>query len=172
MHSRIRTGRPTPDNANMTIRFRSGAIGSVSASFCVDDGKPYRNALRISYERGTVYCNASPAAEDSPQVHMELVMRQANAAGVVERFTVPNTQRSGEYQWEALYRAAHGASLPNELEPEQIVAGVAIIAAMARAEESGRMEPVQMSEVPSRPHHVAVPAATPMSERNVEARTR
>ena len=36
--SRVRTGRPTFDNAMLTMSCASGCLASVYASFCVDDG--------------------------------------------------------------------------------------------------------------------------------------
>lgn len=37
--SRIRTGRPTPDNAQLAIQFDNGALANIFASFCIDDGQ-------------------------------------------------------------------------------------------------------------------------------------
>ncbi len=146
-HSRIRTGRPTPDNASMAVRFQGGAIANIVVSFCIDDGAPYRDSLRVSYERGTIYRNCGLVAHDPSSVSMELVMRDGSGSRIVEQCTVPRWQRSGEYQWEALYRAVRGEALPEELDARQIVAGVAVIAAMARAESSGRTEPVVMPQI-------------------------
>jgi len=47
----VRTGRPTPDNALLTMSCASGCLASVYASFCVDDGDRYSNGLTLNYER-------------------------------------------------------------------------------------------------------------------------
>ncbi len=54
MQSRIFTGRPTPDNAQMAIEFQNGALANVFASFCIGDGNPWPDRVTLNYERGTI----------------------------------------------------------------------------------------------------------------------
>jgi hypothetical protein len=52
---------------------------------------------------------------------------------------------SGAYQWRSLHRAITGEKLeaiPHATTPDQIVNGLEVIAAMSRAESSGRTEAV------------------------------
>jgi len=52
--SRLVTGRPTADNAVLSLPFASGAVGSVLASFCVDDGNRFGSRLTVGYAGGVV----------------------------------------------------------------------------------------------------------------------
>lgn len=146
MRRRVRTGRPTADNAQLQIGFRNGAIGGVFASFCIDDGNPYPCAKRVSYERGTIYCNFGPPDAEAGRLHLQLVMAREQHACVVERAAIERDRGSSTYQWQALYRAARGETLEGQITPQQVAAGVAILAAMARADQSGACEPVPAVE--------------------------
>ncbi len=127
--SRLLTGRPTADNGQLSLLFENGALGNVFASFCVNDGDHYRNSLVLNFERGTIYRNAGP---DRVGNHSELslVMTRAERREVVAREIVEGT--SGAYNWSAFTRAVRGEPLPDETTPEQIVAGLRVIQAMAR----------------------------------------
>ncbi|HBF34849.1 TPA: hypothetical protein DDW35_09835, partial [Candidatus Sumerlaeota bacterium] len=79
--SRVFTKRPTVDNAHLGILFKSGAIGSISSSFCVHDIEPYRDAFTLNFERGTIYRNAGPyglhcsgVAPERGKTYLSLVM--------------------------------------------------------------------------------------------------
>ena len=144
-HSKIRTGRPTPDNGQLSLRFRNGAMGNVYSSFCVNDGQSYRNTLVLNFERGTIYRNAPPSLwtrEKHDVCDLMLVARPKDRTIVRHK---RNLELSGTYQWRSLHRAvtgekladAHGATTQN-----QIVNGLEVIAAMSRAESSGRTETV------------------------------
>ena len=140
MHSRIFTGRPTPDNAQLLIRFKNGVIGSVFASFCVDDGQFYSNSMVLKYERGTILRNMEPFAygEANSRTHMSVVAKTGNEQTVIERAEPANM--SGGYQWREFHRAVRTGPLLNATTPEQIVMGIRVIGAMSRAEHSGREE--------------------------------
>jgi predicted dehydrogenase len=143
LHSRIRTGRPTPDNAQLGIRFKNGAIANIYSSFCVDDLQFYRNSLTLNFERGTVYRNVGPFPHipgDGASVELELVTRRKGKS-LVRRSKMENAL-SGAYQWDAFYRAIRGISLPSAVSPQEIVAGLRTVTAMARAESSGKTEKV------------------------------
>lgn len=133
--SRLFTERPTPDNAQATIAFRSGALASVFASFCIKDGDHYRNQLILHFENGTIYRNAGPE-RGSATGELSLIMSGPDGKRVgVERRTVEAL--SGLYQWEALSRAVRGERLAGEIAPEQVAAGLRVIAAMRKAEATG-----------------------------------
>lgn len=133
LQSRIFTGRPTADNAQLNLLFENGALGNIFASFCVNDGDHYRNALTLNFENGTIYRNAGPERVGN-QSELALVMNRANRREVVERAIVAGT--SGSYQWEAFARAVRGEKTANETTPEQIVAGLRVIQAMSRRAEA------------------------------------
>jgi len=142
MAARVFTQRPTPDNAQLSIRFRNGALAVVFASFCIDDGQPYRNSMILNYERGTICRNTGcgDAGASNRMAFLELSARDAQGARFTERATVEEC--SGAYPWQAFHRAIHGESLSGEIVPEEIVEGLKIIRAMSRSERSGRAEPV------------------------------
>ncbi|MEI8197549.1 MAG: Gfo/Idh/MocA family oxidoreductase, partial [Phycisphaerae bacterium] len=54
-HSRIFTGRPTPDNGLLSIRFKNGALASVFASFCIGGDFPYANTMTLNFAKGSVF---------------------------------------------------------------------------------------------------------------------
>lgn len=137
LHSRLFTGRPTADNSQLGILFQNGGIASIFASFCVKDGDLYRNTLTLNFENGTIYRNCGPLRKGKPgyAFEMSLVQLVGDSRAIVEQ--VELARGSGEYQWEAFYRAAQGEQLNEEIAPEQIAAGIAIIQAMAAADRAG-----------------------------------
>ncbi len=141
MHSRILTGRPTPDNAQLSIRFKNGALANIFASFAIDDGQRWLYPMTVNYENGTVYRNVRPgnfeARRDNPEI--SLVVRRD---GKPVSKTVVADGGTEDYQWEAFYKAINGEPSENEATPEEMVAGIRVIEAMVRAEKSGRVEKV------------------------------
>jgi predicted dehydrogenase len=142
LHSRIRTGRPTPDNAQVSMRWGDGALGNLLVSFCVDDGEPYRSALTLNYERGTVYRNVGPFEPPPTRDHVRLEVSARRPDGGRILNSAKADGGSGTYNWEAFYRAVRGERLENEIEPEQIVAGLRVMTAIGRSEQSGLPERV------------------------------
>jgi predicted dehydrogenase len=138
LQSRLFTGRPTPDNAQLAISFKNGAIGNIFASFCINDGQYYSNSLTLNFENGTIYRNIGPNVFPGPKLRM--VAQHGESAPIIE--TADFTEHSGGYQWETFHRAVRGEKIEGETSPEQIVAGIKLISAMARAEKSQRMEAV------------------------------
>jgi hypothetical protein len=80
-----------------------------------------------------------------PRAEMALVMGSgSDPRAVVEEEFASST--SGEYQWDAFAAAVRGESIDETTRPETIIAGLRIIEAMARAEQSGgtaAVEPVE-----------------------------
>lgn len=134
LHSRLRTGRPTPDNAQLALRFPNGGLANIFASFCVGDGDHYRNSLTLNFENGTVYRNCGP--KNAPE--LSLVVSSQGRRQLVEQVQLHET--SGHYQWEVFARAVRGERIPEETTGEHIVAGIQVIQAMVRAEQSGMTE--------------------------------
>lgn len=141
LESRLFTGRPTADNGQLGILFRNGALANVFASFCVGDGDYYRNGLTLNFERGTIYRDVGAARPDAPS-DLNLVMNVNGKRACVEHAEL--VQHSGEYQWENFWRALNGAKLEGEILPEQIVMGLSVIEAMAKAAQSGGAAEVLM----------------------------
>ena len=141
MSSRLFTGRPTPDNAQLSLKFKNGVLATVFASFCINDAQWWLSSMTLNYQNGTVYRNVGPLKTATPRLHPEMSV-------VVQRDGKPVTQTAiaagstEDYQWEQFYRAVKGEKIPAETTPEEIVAALRVIEAMSRAEKSGRTEPV------------------------------
>lgn len=140
IHSSLFTRRPTPDNAQLSILFKNGAICNVFASFCINDGQPYKNSLTVNFERGTVYRNIEPLKRDEIYgfSRMSLAALDNENNPVIEHIDCKGA--SDEYQWDVFYKAVRGERLDGEVTPEEIAEGIKIINAMARAQKSGCME--------------------------------
>jgi predicted dehydrogenase len=135
MHTRLRTGRPTPDNAQLALRFQNGGLANIYASFCVNDGDYYRNGLTLNFENGTVYRNVGPNRAGIAQAELSLVVVKDGHRHMAEHVTLEET--SGAYQWDVFVRAVNGEKPADETTPDQIVAGIRVINAMAQAEKTG-----------------------------------
>ena len=133
LESRLRTGRPTPDNAHLSIGFPGGAIGAVFASFSVDDGRPYRDRLTVNYERGTI----TRTREEGSVVRLELA-RAGHPVQVVDLTAAPG----GGYDWGAFARAVRSGLENTDSNLSEIVGGVCVLEAMGRAARSGSTENV------------------------------
>ena len=142
MHSRIFTGRPTPDNAQLTLQFANGVIGNIFASFCIDDGQHYANTMTLNYERGTIYRNVGPHENGTAHArsHMSVVARIGPDQTTTEYADLGDA--SCGYQWHEFARAIRFGRSPEHVSDETIVAGIRVISAMARSEQSGGMERV------------------------------
>ncbi len=142
MCSSMFTGRPTPDNAQLTVKFRSGAIASVYVSFSgANMGINYPDRLTINFERGTIYRNAIPRS-GATAVAMTLERSDGQGGSVIEQVSVPVATRSGNYQWDNFYRSITSGRLADEVSPRQIADGIKIIETMRRSEKSGKSEKV------------------------------
>lgn len=139
--SRLFTERPTADNAQLGLMFANGAVGSVHASFCVDNGQHYANSLTLNYERGTIYRNVFPVGYGEAENSSRLSLVAAQPGGGLLREEWESPGMSGRYPWEALHAAVTGrrrVAMPID----GIVRGIEVIAAMIRSERSGQTEPV------------------------------
>ncbi len=76
------------------------AVGAIAASFCVNDGDHYRNALQLSYERGTIYRNMGPqrTASDSG-CELQLVQESNGVRKIVA--TAQARSDAHKYNWSA-----------------------------------------------------------------------
>jgi predicted dehydrogenase len=119
--SRIFTGRPTADNATVLLVHADGTIGTVHASFCIDDGQPYRLSLEVSFERGTIRRDVGVVPGE--RVSLD-VTAKVQGSVVVERREV---DRESGYQWDVLHRLAQGERVDGLVDPDAIVRVVALL---------------------------------------------
>jgi predicted dehydrogenase len=130
--TRLFTGRPTPDHAQLGIRFAGGELAQLFASFCIGDGDPYRNGLVLHCERGTIYRNIG--AEREGACDLRVVRWHDGKREVAARATLPAL--SGDYDWALFQRAVHGEAIHSD--PITVVGGIQVVSAMAEAAASGR----------------------------------
>ena len=139
--SRIFTERTTADNAQLGLLFDNKSLGNVYASFCVDNGQHYANSLILHYERGTIYRNVLPVAYGQAEATTRLLLTATRHKKEVITRELEFSEISGSYQWEAFYSAVTGRRpVPSPI--DDIVHVIDVIDAMARAQTSGRSEPV------------------------------
>ncbi|QHI69289.1 Gfo/Idh/MocA family protein [Tichowtungia aerotolerans] len=140
MHSRIFTGRPTPDNAELSLRFSSGALASVFVSFCIDDGHRLPDVLTLHYKRGTVRVRALEVDAGMFVTAKELLlqMRQEDGAVLNRRIEMFDYGPLNNYQWKNFHSAVrNGGTVDGEVSPEQVAHSIWIISAMRTADQTG-----------------------------------
>lgn len=141
MSSRLFTGRPTPDNAQLSLTFDNGTLATIFASFCINDAQWWLSSLTLNYENGTVYRNVGPTRNGSPRENPELtVVVNRNGAPFTRTAIAPGSTE--DYQWEAFHRACLGEDLDGQISIDDTIIALRVMKAMARAEKSGRIEPV------------------------------
>ncbi|HEU5080839.1 MAG TPA: Gfo/Idh/MocA family oxidoreductase [Opitutaceae bacterium] len=136
---RLRTGRPTPDQAQLAISFHGGGMASVLASFCCDDGSSYLNSLLLHCERGTIHRNLDPAmpwlAPDDYTARLSLVKADGASRRVIE--VREAIGRSGAYLWDEFAAAVRQRRPLGEADCAVIVNGLRVVEAMAESERTG-----------------------------------
>ena len=139
MQSRLFTGRPTADNAQISAEFENGCMANVFASFCINDGEPYRDDVTLNFEQGTVRRRIYRTADRRMHIdHAELILTRPDHAE--ETLILPGGEYAGWYQWEAFVRAVRGdASIPR-VSLEEINYGTRLLAAVARSVATGLPE--------------------------------
>lgn len=125
MQSRIFTGRPTADNAQLSIVHEGGCIGSIYASFCIEDLQYYRCAYELNFERGTVYKNAGVMVHED--IDLELC---ANVGGTAKTEYCTVKKEGAGYQWDNFYKAMEGIDIGPTIAPEKTAAAIRILELM------------------------------------------
>ena len=127
LQSRMKTGRPTPDVAQLGVRFANGAIATVRNTWRC---RPSRSLLdsEFIFEYGTVR-----RRQDEGRCTLTLTTEDADGQRRQVDACVDVGRTNHMYRWDLFQRAIRGEQLEGLTTPEQIVAGVTIINAMARA---------------------------------------
>jgi predicted dehydrogenase len=141
--SRLFTERPTADNAQLSLLFKNGAIGSIYASFCVENGQAYANSFVLHYERGTIHRNLRPTAYGRAHIGSRLTLITANASreAVIEECEVDDPEST--YRWDLFYEAVTKRGSVS-IGIDDIVHGIEVISVMACAETSQRTERISL----------------------------
>jgi len=123
LETRIRTGRPTADNAILSLAMENKAVGAIAASLCVQDGDPYRNSLQISYERGTLYRNMGPQRTAlSSECELQLVQEVDGSRQIVATALVQSNAH--QYNWSAFAEDIVNRQPPSSSYIDRIVNGI------------------------------------------------
>jgi predicted dehydrogenase len=139
MQSRLFTERPTADNAMISAEFDNGCLASVFASFCINDGQPYRDDVTLNFENGTIRRFVHRTPDRRMHVdHAELSL--VKPGHPPERIELPGGAYAGWYEWEAFVKAVRGdASVPRVM-LEETGYGTRLLAAVGRSVASGLPE--------------------------------
>ena len=133
---RIATGRPTPDNAQLMMRFESGAIGSIYSSLCVGDGVYYPAGMTLHFQNGTIFKRQVRTYADNDFTRVELSLRVVvNGEVIEESAAFPATGRSGAYQYANFALSCRQGYQEGETSPETIAEGIRVIAEMKKKEK-------------------------------------
>jgi predicted dehydrogenase len=138
--SRIFTERPTVDHAQVGIEYTNGATASILASFCIGDGKPYRDEVILSYENGTI--RRWVERMDGPDMGGDHAVVELQTPGKVLRFQTKPGDYAGWYQWQVFARVVRGDVRMPRTNREQVLSGLNLLSAISCAGRSGRAEPV------------------------------
>ncbi|QQE11083.1 Gfo/Idh/MocA family oxidoreductase [Planctomycetota bacterium] len=154
-HSRIRTGRPTPDTAECSLQFESGALGSIFASYCIDEGHLYGSRLLMHYERGTIR-NSVTALDDRGEtsaIDLHLQTPLPNRKLYCETASIDEEEMSGKYQWDLFYNAVRKNNfyVKGEITPDLIAHAIEVIDAMRLSQEFDKR--IAISEVSIEQQH-------------------
>ena len=132
-HSRVETGRPTPDNASLTIKFKSGAIANILASFvAASTHDRYRGGMVIGGTTGMIFYQIGPAPRNGEAGGANLTL---SAEDRIESHRVVG--HAGEYDWEFFAQRIRGEVAEDVTTPEEIAAAIRVVAAMAESERTG-----------------------------------
>ena len=131
--SRVRTGRPTADNAIATMGFSGGMLASVAGSFCMDAEAPYQCNIEILCERGTLRREKfGSAGEEKARLSARVCVSSSPDIVLTETVEDP----SGSYQWARLWQAVMRGGGNTPAYDQRILAGVNMIEALGVAERA------------------------------------
>lgn len=142
IHSRIFTQRPTPDNALLSIRFNNGAMGTVFASFCIDDGHRLADLLTIHYEHGSISAQVMNTDENHcvNAKKIELQFRLKSGELLNRQVRIGDYGPLNNYQWDHFHHAVrNGGKVTGQISPEQLAHTIRIINCMRRSDETGQL---------------------------------
>lgn len=141
--TRMLTGRPTPDIAQLSIAFACGAVSCQRATWCAG---PTRNVLEAEFvfEHGVVrrtYNHPDHNQADG----VTLTLQRVDAAGEIhtDAADVPLARSNSSYRWDLFHHAVRGGTVESQVPPERVAAGLRVIAAMTRAHDTGQTVQLQ-----------------------------
>lgn len=140
--SRIRTGRPTADTAQMSISYENGALANIFASFCIGDGRPWADDVTISYEHGRIHRWMERTGNlDMSSDHAVVELHRPGKPKV--RVETPPGDFTGWYNWTAFHAAVRNLPGSVRLDADGLVTSVKLLSTLTRASQSGLVEQVR-----------------------------
>jgi predicted dehydrogenase len=136
LESRIRTLRPTPDVAQVSVRFANGSMAVVRATWCcgpirnnqVSEYVFERGVIRRSYEIGGVW-------ESDTILTLDAIDRDDRA--VRDEAKVSQYLTNSAYRWDLFHLGIRQGGVVAEVPPEVVVAGVRFMVDVASASRGG-----------------------------------
>lgn len=125
LESSLFTERPTADNAQLSILHEDGCIGSIYASFCIEDLQYYRCSYELHYEKGSIYKNIGPM--ESEDIELEICVN-VDGRRELERSRVKKD--GAGYQWDNFHKAIRGIDIGPVIEPEKVATAIRILELM------------------------------------------
>jgi predicted dehydrogenase len=139
LQARVLTGRPTPDVAQLGLRFAGGTMATIRATWCCG---PWRDnqASEFVFERGVVRRTYStPYHKTAPGTLLTLETEDGAQRIFNRDATVSNHVVNSAYRWDLFHDAVRGRPVAGLLPPERLVAGLRVIARLKHAlERDGR----------------------------------
>ncbi len=139
--SRIRTGRPTADTAQMSLVYENGAMANIFASFCVGDGRPWADEVTLSYEHGRIHRWMERTGELDMSKDRAVVELHRPGKPKVRVETAPG-DFTGWYNWKGFQAAVRGEPGSIKLDADSLVMSVRLLSALTRASQSGLVESI------------------------------
>lgn len=137
LQARVRTGRPTPDIAQLSLRFTDGLMAVIRATWCCG---PIRDnqVSEFVFEHGVIDRNYSDRDHRrAPETVLHLEAETAAGTIVQDDATVSNLAVNSAYRWDLFHQAIRGRRPDNLVPPASLVRGVQVIAAMRAAQQQG-----------------------------------
>jgi predicted dehydrogenase len=141
LQSRVRTGRPTADNAQISIRFENGSLGNVFTSFCVGDRRPYADEVDIVCEHGSIH-RWMERRGTIDMSHDRAVAELRRPGKAVDRIETAPGDFAGWYDWRGFRAAVRGEPGAVLQDAAATLYGVELLAAVAESSRTGL--PVRM----------------------------
>jgi hypothetical protein len=141
MQSRMLTGRPTADLAQMMVKFDSGSMFTMLGGWCM---QPYRGVqmLQLNFENGTIERELNWRENEDLSNHSKLSeglnLRVYTAAKgfnePVEERHIKESESSSYYQWDKFYEAVTERKVfENGTKPEDIANVIKVVEMMTEA---------------------------------------
>jgi predicted dehydrogenase len=142
IESRILTGKPTPDNGQISIEFESGALANIFASFCIRDGDHYKNSISLNYERGSIYRNVGPTRSMDKNIESELTLitnKEMWAPREVRaEYSITKSNTKFGYDWDCFYDSIKEPSKAVFTDAQHVIEPLKIIQAMSLSSKEKR----------------------------------